>query len=154
MYVLDSSIFASVLLKDEYYDAAVNFIKRHFKEENITVELAFIEVANALWKHTYVLKRIPEDRYPILRDSIKSLISDVAQVYSSLDILGKSIDNAIKFGLTVHDSLYFTLALEGDVNLLLWIRNLLGRLLKRDLRILCTVKFNNSLCCLVCLWWC
>ncbi|MEM0011524.1 MAG: type II toxin-antitoxin system VapC family toxin [Nitrososphaeria archaeon] len=113
MYVLDSSIFASVLLKDEYYDVAVNFIKRHFKEENITVELAFVEVANALWKHTYVLKRIPEDRYPILRDSIKSLISNVAQVYSSLDILEKSIDNAIKFGLTVHDSLYFTLALEG-----------------------------------------
>ncbi len=112
MYVLDSSIFASVVVKDEYYDVAVNFIKRHFKEENVTVELAFIEVANALWKHTYVLKRIPEDKYLILKGSIKSLISSVAKICGSIEILEEAVDNAIRFGVSVYDSLYLTLALN------------------------------------------
>lgn len=117
MYVLDSSIFASIIVKDDYYEIATNFVKKHFRDENITIELAFIEVANALWKHTFTLKRISEEKYHILRDSLKSLVDNVAQVYNSLEILEEALDNAIKFGVTVYDALYLTLALNKGCKL-------------------------------------
>jgi len=59
------------------------------------------------------MKRIPLKSYSILRDSIKSLvINSVSKIYNSTDILEDAIDNALKFNITVYDSLYVTLALN------------------------------------------
>ncbi|MGB9717957.1 MAG: hypothetical protein ACPL4E_05885 [Thermoproteota archaeon] len=75
MQVLNSSVFASILVKDEFYDAARSFVKKSLRQENFTLELAFMEVANALWKHAYVFKRILVEKYGALRNSMKPLIS-------------------------------------------------------------------------------
>ncbi len=113
MYVVDSSIFASIIIRDEFYSKAINFIEKYSKLNLITIDLVFIEVANTLWKHTHLMKRIPLKSYSILRDSIKSLvINSVSKIYNSTDILEDAIDNALKFNITVYDSLYVTLALN------------------------------------------
>ncbi|MCI4438556.1 type II toxin-antitoxin system VapC family toxin [archaeon] len=111
MYVLDSSVFASIIVKDEFYEKAKNFTLKY--SNLVTVDLAFVEVANVLWKHVYVFARIPEDKYKVLRDEVKSLILNTTEViYKSTDLLKDSIDNAISYGITVYDSLYVTLALN------------------------------------------
>ncbi len=112
MQVLDSSIFASIVVKDEYYDEAVSFIKKHLRRENATLELAFIETANVLWKHVSVFKRMPEDSFETLKSSIKPLMNNAAQFYSSLDVLEDALDNSVKYGFSVYASLYATLALS------------------------------------------
>lgn len=134
MYVLDSSVFASILVKDEFYSIATEFVRRHLKEENITFELAFIEVANVLWKHTFILKRISKDKYKKLRSNIKSLISNIAHVYSSADILEEATDNAVEFGISVYDSLFVTLALSKKYKLVSFDEKLKKVLVEKGLR--------------------
>lgn len=134
LQVLDSSVFASILVKDEFYDAARNFVKKSLRRENFTLELAFIEVANALWKHAYVLKRIREDKYEALRNSIKPLISNLARVHSSLEILEEATDNAIKYGFSIYDSLYVTLTLGKKCKLVTFDEKLRSMLVEKGLK--------------------
>ena len=58
-----------------------------------------------------LLKRIPGEKYRILGYNLKSLVDNVAQVFSSREILEEALDNALKFGVTVYDALYIALAL-------------------------------------------
>jgi len=70
MYVVDSSIFASIIVKDGFYQRAKEFLSLSRKTDLITVDQAFIETANALWKHVYILRRIPMDKYSTLRKNL------------------------------------------------------------------------------------
>jgi len=133
LQVLDSSVFASILVKDGFYDAARNLVKSGLRQENLTLELAFIEVANALWKHAYVLKRIRGDKYEALRDIVKPLISNSARVHSSLEVLEEAVDNAVKYGFPVYDSLYVTLALRMKCRLVTFDEELRSRLVEKGL---------------------
>jgi len=110
-YVVDSSVFASILVKDEFYERAKTFVER-FSGSFLTLNLALIETANALWRHVYLLKRIPEDRYSRLRDKIRPLIYASADVRSAESLVEEALDNATRLGITIYDSLYVTLALK------------------------------------------
>ncbi len=114
MYVVDSSIFASIVVKDEYYHKARMFLKSNRKTDLITVDQALIETANTLWKHVYLLERIPKDKYPALRKMIIPLITNsVAKIYSSRDLLEDATDFAIDYGITVYDAVFVILALNN-----------------------------------------
>ncbi len=116
-YVADSSVFASIIIKDEFHGRASRFLRR-YSGMLATLDLAFVEVANALWRHVYLLKRIPEDSYPTLRDSIRPLIANaVSRICKAGEILEEALDNAVKLGITVYDSLYVTLALSEKCRL-------------------------------------
>lgn len=118
LYVVDSSVFASIIVKDEFYSRALKFIRDNVGLGLVTIDVALVEVANTLWKHVHLLKRIPENSYPVLRDSIKPLIVNaVTGIYRSEALLEKAVDNALKFNITVYDSLYVTLALNRDCKL-------------------------------------
>ncbi|OYT58825.1 MAG: hypothetical protein B6U75_04975 [Desulfurococcales archaeon ex4484_217_1] len=118
MYVVDSSIFASIIVKDEFYHKARMFLKSNRKTDLITVDQAFIETANALWKHVYLLRRIPMDKYSTLRKIIIPLITNsVAKIYSSRDLLEDATDFAIDYGITVYDAVYVILALNNKCKL-------------------------------------
>ncbi|MDK2464060.1 MAG: type II toxin-antitoxin system VapC family toxin [Candidatus Korarchaeota archaeon] len=60
MYVVDALVFSSLMIKDEFFERAESFLISHGRSELVTVDLAFVETANVLWKHARVLKRIPE----------------------------------------------------------------------------------------------
>jgi predicted nucleic acid-binding protein len=80
-----------------------------------------------------VLKRIPEDKYELLRDSVKTLISNSARVYSSLEILKEAMDNAVKYGFPIYDSLYVTLALSKKCKLVTFDEELRSKLVEKGL---------------------
>jgi len=118
MYVVGSSIFASIIVKDEFYHKARMFLKSNRKNDLITVDQAFIEAANALWKHVYLLRRIPMDKYSTLRKIIIPLITNsVAKIYSSRDLLEDATDFAIDYGITVYDAVFVILALNNKCKL-------------------------------------
>jgi predicted nucleic acid-binding protein len=121
-------------VKDEFYDAARSFVKKNLKRENLTLELAFIEAANTLWKHAYVFKRINGDKYEALRNSVKPLISNLARVHSSLEILEEATDNAIRYGFSIYDSLYVTLSLRENCKLVTFDDKLRSKLVEKGLK--------------------
>ncbi len=51
MLIVDSPIYASILVKDENYEKAHRFLEQHGKSELTTVATVFVEVANVLWRH-------------------------------------------------------------------------------------------------------
>jgi len=117
-FVVDSSVFASIIVMDEHYERAKKFLFSSVNAELATVDLAFVEVANTLWKHTYVLNRIPADAFHVLADAIEPLIKNSAKrIYSSAEYLMESLDNALRFGITVYDAVYVTAALKHGCRL-------------------------------------
>jgi len=115
-YVADSSVFASILVKDEFYGRALDFVRR-FQGRIFTLDFAVVEVANALWKHVHLMKRIPRDRYAALRDAVKPLVYSAARVFKAGELLKDALDNAVGLEITVYDSLYVTLALREGCKL-------------------------------------
>ncbi|HDM23533.1 MAG TPA: PIN domain-containing protein [Candidatus Bathyarchaeota archaeon] len=109
MYVVDASIYASVIVKDQFSQKS-----RKFLEENIgsllTLDLAIVETANALWKHTFLLKRIPESTSRKLAKSINPLIENTSKIYPSKNLIGDALQVAFRYGITVYDALYLALA--------------------------------------------
>jgi len=57
------SVFASIIVKDKFYNSAKELIVKYRREGLITVDIVFAEVANALWKHVFKLKRIPDEKF-------------------------------------------------------------------------------------------
>jgi len=117
-FIVDSSIFASIIVMDEYYGHAKKFLYGSTYMELTTVDLAFIETANVLWKHTYILNRISIDVFHRLVNTIETLIrSTTKRIYSSIDYLKESLENAVKLGITVYDAIYVTIALRHGYKL-------------------------------------
>ncbi|MEM0023535.1 MAG: type II toxin-antitoxin system VapC family toxin [Thermofilaceae archaeon] len=109
LYVVDASVYASILVKDEFYERAVNFV-REYAGRLATLDLAVLEAANALWRHTCLLRRIPLDRYEALARYLKPLVYGSARLYASLDLLESAVRIASDFSITVYDALYVALA--------------------------------------------
>ena len=137
MFVVDSSIFSSILVKDEFYEKARKFLLEHSKSKLITADLAIIESANTLWKHTYIYRRIPYEKFKVLKQSIEPLIrSSTAKIYSASEVLAEALDNALKYGITVYDSTYVTLAVKHSCRLASFDRKLRDKLKKQNLDII------------------
>ncbi len=140
MFVVDSSIFSSIVVKDEFYVKARKFLLEHSKSELITADLAFVETANTLWKHTFIYRRIPYEKFKVLKQSIEPLIrSSTARIYSASEALVEALDNALKYGITVYDSIYVTLAMKYNYKLVSFDRKLRDKLKKQNLDIICVL---------------
>jgi predicted nucleic acid-binding protein len=133
-YVADSSIFASIIVKDEFHGRALDFVRR-YQGRIATLDLALVEVANTLWKHVHLLRRIPESAYAVLRGAVKPLVYSAARVLRADELLEDALDNAVKLGITVYDSLYVTLALREGCELATFDDKLRKQLLARGLDI-------------------
>ncbi len=84
-----------------------------------------------------MLKRISRDKYEVLKQSINKLISStVSKIYESIDILVLALDNALKYGITVYDSLFVTLALINNCKLVSFDENLAEKLKQKELDII------------------
>ncbi len=117
--MVDASVFSSLMIKDEFFERAESFLISHDRSELVTVDLAFVETANVLWKHARVLKRIPEESYRRLRTLVVPLIeSSVGEVVDVRRLIPEALDNAYRYGITVYDSAYVTLALRRGFKLI------------------------------------
>jgi predicted nucleic acid-binding protein len=110
MLVLDSSIYASIIVKDEFYEACKELVR----QRSATLDLSFAESANVIWKHIYQLKRIPSEEADMRAEMLVKLIK-YSKIYPSSDFLPEATTIAVKYGITVYDSLFITLAKTLDV---------------------------------------
>ncbi len=116
--VVDASVFASIIVKDEFHDRARGILERR-RGELITPELAYVEVASSLWRHSFVLRRIPERAYYTIAPTVGRLISSsVSEVCDVRGMLEKVLGNAMKLGISPYDSVYVSLAMERGCGLL------------------------------------
>lgn len=102
MPVLDSSIFASVVVKDEFYLTAMDYLR----DERITLDLAYAEAGNVVWKHS---KRLED---PIKRIELLKKIISASKVYRASDFIVEALKISLKHNITIYDSLFLALALE------------------------------------------
>jgi len=121
--VIDSSVFASVVVKDEFYDRCRLYVARGDKA---TVDIAYAEVANVVWKHVK-MGRIPPGE-AAYRVRLASKIISSARVYRSVDLLEEAVEAAVRHGVAVYDALYLTLAVKLGAKLATTDRSLAERL--------------------------
>lgn len=108
---------------------------RRYQGRIATLDLALVEVANTLWKHVHLLRRMPESAYAVLRGAVKPLVRSAARVLRADELLEDALDNAVKLGIAVYDSLYVTLALREGCELATFDDRLRKQLLARGLDI-------------------
>ncbi len=122
MLVIDSSVFASVIVKDEFYEEC----KEYLLEDKATVDIAFAEAGNVLWKHVRmgrIAKEEVEKRVNLLKALIRS-----SKVYGSDELLLNSMRLAVNLGITLYDALFLSLAIQLDTRLVTTDRKLYERL--------------------------
>ncbi|MDK2384504.1 MAG: type II toxin-antitoxin system VapC family toxin [Candidatus Korarchaeota archaeon] len=122
MLVIDSGVFASVIVKDEFYEEC----REYLLEDKATVDIAFAEAGNVLWKHVRmgrIVKEEVEKRTDLLRALIRS-----SKVYGSDGLLLHSMELAVNLGITLYDALFLSLALQLDTSLVTTDRKLYERL--------------------------
>ncbi len=107
MLVLDSSIFASVVVKDEFYEKCKELVMR----PSATLDLSFAESANVLWKHVHLLERIAKEE-AVKRAELLAALVGSSDVYSSRDFIVKALEIALECGITVYDALFLALAMK------------------------------------------
>lgn len=109
LYVLDACVYASVLVGDEFYERSVKVIREN-AGRLATLDLAILEAANVLWRHSCLLKRIPPDRYEALARYVRPLVYGSSRVYAAVDYLESALNIASRYSITVYDALYVALA--------------------------------------------
>jgi len=107
MLVLDSSIFASVVVKDEFYEECKELVML----PSATLDLSFAESANVLWKHVHLLGRIAKEE-AVKRVELLTALVRSSDVHSSGDFMVKALEIALECGITVYDALFLALAMK------------------------------------------
>ena len=103
--VIDASVVVKWFLNEECSKEALKIREDHiFGEVNLIIpELAFMEVLNALRYKKVDIKRLLEVN--------KSLFEEQFQIEKiNYSVLNKAVENSIKYGITIYDSLYVTIA--------------------------------------------
>ena len=138
MFVVDASLFASIIVKDEFYERAKRFLFEHLGFDLVTVDLAFIEAANVLWKHALIHGRIPRNACEGLAVRLGELIrNSCSKIYCACEFLSEALGRALDFGITVYDAVYVVLALKHNCKIASFDERLKSKLEEKGLDIIC-----------------
>jgi len=105
-YVFDAS--SVLVLTRELGEEVIDVVKG-----NVTADLIFYEVGNAVWKECRFFRRLSVTEAVKTLDFISSLL-DVMEVFVVKDsgLGGKVLANAVKLEVSYYDAVYLTLAEE------------------------------------------
>ena len=109
MIVVDSSVLAKYILREEGWEAARAILASPARL--VTLDLAVKEVLNAIWKHTLLFRRISvEHALEKAELLIKFVKSGGVELADQESLLHDAFRIALETGLTVYDSLFIALA--------------------------------------------
>lgn len=123
MIVIDSSVFASVVVKDELHEKCRAYL---LQEDKATVDIAYAEVANVVWKHVK-MGRIGASEVARRVQLAKRLIGS-ARVFRGAELVEMAIDIAVKNDVAVYDALFIALAASLGAKLVTTDKALVKRL--------------------------
>jgi len=109
--IIDASILASFLIKDEFYDLSEKFLREHAGELKAP-DIIIAEVANVIWKHIVVVRRIPSSLVDDLIDLFYILVTTI-EIYDSLPLLKDAFKISIDVKISIYDALYIALSLNS-----------------------------------------
>uniref|UniRef100_A0A7J3X6D8 PIN domain-containing protein n=1 Tax=Thermofilum pendens TaxID=2269 RepID=A0A7J3X6D8_THEPE len=105
MIVVDASALAKYVLREEGWEAVAGYLRR--ARPLYSVDHVLKEVANALWKHVHLAKAIDAGTALELCRALGRLAeTGVIVLENELKYLGRALEIALEYGLTVYDALY------------------------------------------------
>jgi predicted nucleic acid-binding protein len=75
-----------------------------------TLDLALVEVSNAIWKKTVLLGMMKYEDSIIALNAVKELLPQLLVVHKSVDFLQRAMEISLKEKIPIYDSLYIALA--------------------------------------------
>jgi len=109
--LIDSSALIKYFSREEGWER----VREVMLEGVVTLDLAIMELSNALWKKV----RRAEMSIDIARSILEDLITNKAIPIESEDkYLDKAFEIAVEHGLTVYDSLFIAMALKRSLDLI------------------------------------
>ncbi len=135
MVVIDSGVFASVIVKDEFYEDC----KKYMLTKKSTLDLAFAEAGNVIWKHVKMGRIKPEDA--IKRAEVLKRLVNTSKIYKAEDFLIDAIKLAVEYNLTIYDALFVALAIKLNDKLTTTDRKLYEKLEN--------TKISNVIMCII-----
>ncbi len=112
MIVVDASIIAAFILKEDRWEKLAEYLVRC-----ITPSLAIKEVANTIWKHTVLKQAITLSEAKQAYNILKSMIGVNIELYPQDNIIDEAIEIAFRRKITVYDALYIALAKKTNSTL-------------------------------------
>ena len=135
MFVVDASVYASIAVRDEFYKPSTAFLARSRDLGSVTLDLALIEAYNVLWKHAYLLRRIPVSKCVSIAENLERVFKNsVVRVYSAASECKDAVKLAVAYGITIYDSTYLVLARKLNYRLATLDRKLEEKLRDTELR--------------------
>lgn len=115
MIVIDASALAKYLLREPGYDA----VEQYLLEEVYSVDHVVKEVANAIWKHAIVYKKIDLRYARELYKALSMLLEGgVLVVEPESKYMHQAFEIATNYEITLYDALYIAQAREKGSGLL------------------------------------
>lgn len=127
MLVIDSSVYASVVVKDEFYDDC----KKYMTLKKATLDLAFAEAGNVVWKHVKIGRIVAEDA--VDRAGVLRRLINTSKIFRAEEILEDAVKLAVNYDITVYDALFVALAMKLNERLVTTDRKLYDKVKETDL---------------------
>jgi predicted nucleic acid-binding protein len=104
--VIDASAIAKYVLREENWEQ----VRDYLAAEPRSLDLALAEVANAIWKHQVIYRKISSLEASLLNEALHKLGADVLILESFVGYLRGAREIAVKEKLTIYDALYLVQA--------------------------------------------
>ncbi len=112
--ILDSGVIAAIFFKEDTSEKAERVAETH---SLITLDLAYVEVANVAWKRVTIFKESEELMLKALKNS-SDFISGACDVIASKELLDDAFKIAVSEKVTIYDSLFLAASEREKVPLL------------------------------------
>lgn len=116
MIVIDSSAFVKFILREEGWEELVDYLKPEMNP--YSVDYILIESANALWKYCRLHGVVKTGQALKLFEYVMRLFEDrVINLEAAGKYLGEGLRVALKYGLSVYDTLFIVQAKANGATL-------------------------------------
>ena len=106
MRVIDASAIAKYVLREAQWEE----VRDQLAAEPCSLDLALAEVANAIWKHQVIYRKISGREAALLYEALQKLGADVLVLESFAGYLRGATELAVKDKITIYDALFLVQA--------------------------------------------
>ncbi|MFP3234203.1 MAG: type II toxin-antitoxin system VapC family toxin [Sulfolobaceae archaeon] len=103
--IIDASILVKIITKEPGWEKLEELLRG-----GETLDLALVEVSNAIWKKTVLLGMMKYEDSIIALKAVKELLPQLLVVHKSVDFLQRAMEISLKEKIPIYDSLYIALA--------------------------------------------
>jgi predicted nucleic acid-binding protein len=104
--VIDASAIAKYVLREAQWEQ----VRDYLAVVPRSLDLALVEVSNAIWKHQVIYRRISSREASLLYEALQKLKADVMILESLEGYLTEALDIGVTEKLTIYDALYLAQA--------------------------------------------